>query len=296
MKSVKTHFHYAIIPSMIALKNVTIARNSRTVLKNVSLAIRPKECVCITGETESLSALFRILATLEKPSEGTVEVDNVDVSILPAPVLQLFRSRLGLVFDPPLTINHLTVGQNIALPLHLRGMSGDVITKAADDLLKRCGLTAKVAAHPTELSEEEKQMTCIARCLIGAPLVIVALEPFHALSDKNAATAASLFQNLRKKGATLILLSRTAHTAELMDVAPLLLSDGVLHQTVMEKPAYAPSKNDSSSVFTPPVPMKEEGEEETVSIHTMQESVMQRPAATEKKAGKIHITSIGSGL
>lgn len=277
---------------MIALKNVAVGN----VLKDVSLAIRPKECVCITGDKpDALSALFRVLSTTLKPDAGSMEVDNVDTSALPKPVLQLFRSRLGLVFHPALAIDHLTVGQNVALPLHLRGLAPSVITAAADDLLKRCGLAQRVSALPKDLTEEETQMMCVARCVIGAPLVIVGQDPFHALSEKNAQAAATLFQNLRKKGATIIFLSRDARAADLMGVAPVVIENGTLHQTVMEKPAYVPEKNDLSAVFTPPAPVQDRVEEE-IPVRVQQEPAQQRQAPTEKKAGKIHITSIGSGL
>ncbi len=273
---------------MIALKNVVAGK----VLKEMSIAIRPKECVCITGKsTEELRTLFRILATLEKPTSGTVEVDNVDMAVLPPAVLQLFRTRLGLVFDPPLLIGHLTAGQNIALPLHLRGLQSDVITKAADDLLKRLGLSSKASLFPSSLDAEERQLACLARCLIAAPLVIIGLEPFHELSEQHAATVATLFDNLRKKGATIILLSQDAHTAERMGVRPLLLADGRLQGMP------AGERTRSPDIEAPPSDTPSEPDAEEIPVtYAAPTPVAPKPNETGTEGRKIRITPIGSGL
>lgn len=273
---------------MIALKNI-IAGN---VLKEMSIAIRPKECVCITGKsTEELRTLFRILATLEKPTSGSVEVDNVDMAALPPAVLQLFRTRLGLVFDPPLLISHLTAGQNIALPLHLRGLQSDVITKAADDLLKRLGLASKASLFPSSLSAEEKQSVCLARCLIAAPLVIIALEPFHELSEQKAFTVATLFQNLRKKGATIIFLSKDTHAAELMGVKPLLLADGQLQGMPMYQHTEELPDMDETPATIPSEPDAQE-----IPVVAATKPMTSKPNEGGIEGRKIRITPIGSGL
>lgn len=274
---------------MIAMKNVTVG----TLLKDVSLAIRPKECVCITSDSASaLESLFRVLATLEQPANGTVEVDNVDVSVLPHPVLQLFRSRLGLVFHPKLLIEHLTAGQNIALPLYQRGIAQDTIEKAANDLLKRLNLAAKASSLPKDLTGEERQLTCIARCLIGAPLVIVALEPFHDVSDRNAFEVASLFQNLRKKGATLILLSRDARTAEKMGVTPVTLANGTLHGYVERQP----EPTHEPEPVPEPAPSITAPEEDVIQVRAAVQPATPKQQTNGNEPRKIRITSIGSGL
>lgn len=283
---------------MIALKNITAMRRGKPALNGVSLTIRPKECICVASdETEPLVALFRILATIEKPTEGSVEVDNVDVSVLPPAVLQLFRSRLGLVFDPPLSIGHLTVGQNVALPLHLRGLPPSVITKATDDLLKRCGLTSKASLFPRDVSEEDMRMMCIARCVISAPLVIVAHEPFRGLSEKNAAVASALFQNLRKKGATLIFLSASDTCARIMGTEPVPLRNGILEHGMQYVAPPSPAPTEEAAAYAPPVrmPAMNVEKEEDVQVRAIPRPMPPRTPDV-KEARKIHITSIGSGL
>lgn len=278
---------------MFALKNVTAGK----ILKEMSLAIRPKECVCIEGsDAAELSMLFRILATLEKPTSGTVEVDNVDMAALPPAVLQLFRSRLGLVFHPPMFIEHLTVGQNVALPLHLRGMRPDVITKAADDLLKRLGLTQKAGLLPSSVEEEDKQLMCLARCLITAPLVIIGLEPFQGLSDKHAYEAAMLFQNLRKKGATVVFLSRDQRTAALMGVHPTNLSDGTLRVAATATASHVEIPSEETEPSPAPAIKTEEGEEMIPVTHRTPSPAATKPSEGSAEGRKIRITPIGSGL
>lgn len=293
--AVQQFLHVLYSLPMISLKNVTVMRRGKPVLNGVSLQIKPKECLCIVSdEQESLASFFRVLATLEKPAAGTVDVDNVDVSVLPEQVLQLFRSRVGLVFHPPVSVSHLTVGQNISLPLHLRGVPASVITKATDDLLKRCGLASKVSLFPKDLSPEEIQMMCIARCVITAPLVIVAYDPFLGLSEKNAAAAASLFQNLCKKGSTLIFLSATTACATTMGAPAIVLKNGTLELSapVIQRPS--PAAMEESSVYTPSAPKRAMEEETMVPI--IQKPMPPRTPGTIKEARKIHITSIGSGL
>lgn len=276
---------------MISLKDVTVMRRKEAVLDGLSLQIRPKECLCVTSDTpDTLSALFRVLATLEQPSSGTMEVDNVDVSILPDAVRQLFRGRVGLMFHPSIAIDYLTVGQNIALPLHLRGLPVAVIAKATDDLLKRCGLTSKVSLFPRDLTDEERQMMCVARCVVTAPLVIVAQEPFRGLSEKSTAAAVSLFQNLRKKGSTLVFLSESPACAHAMDVSPVTLRNGRIADA-MPVIHRAPEPRQEAMATTPLME-----QEERVQVREIPKPMPQRTPDAATGGKKIHITAIGSSL
>ncbi|GEM_PF-767570 len=223
---------------MLALKNVSKTFGAVTILQGATLQINPKDTVCIVGPSGSgKSTILRLLLRLDVPTKGTVLVDGVDLTVVPPPVLQLFRRRTGIIFQEPVLLAHATASENIALPLELAGLAEAAIRRAVEDLLQRLGLTAAANRFPDQLSLSERSLVAIARAIVTAPMVLIADEPFANLDVTQAKTVAALIGALRKNGTTVIALSRSDATATLLDARIIRLQRGAIAEE--SKPAAA---------------------------------------------------------
>lgn len=280
------------ISPMLALKNVTKTYGRTKVLSGASVQIAPKDCVCIVGEGGSgKTTLLKLLARIEDPTSGNVEIDGIPLFSVPPAILQLYRRRTGIIFQEPVLLTHASVDENVSLPLDLFSAPQKIRQRNTDDLLKRMGLTAKANMLAGELSFSERMLVGIARAIITAPMVIIADEPFLPLDDHQRSIAIELLKNLHKKGTTIIVLSRDHATARLLNARTLLLKDGKITTDSGRQTAQSStvSKAQTHKIL-----------EETESrIHSI---IDQAPAAAAPKGpkkgpgNKIRITSIGSGL
>lgn len=224
---------------MIALKNVTKAYGKQTVLSNLSLRIDPGSCMCVLGASGSgKTTLLHLLIRADDPTNGTVEVDGVNIRTLPTLILQLYRRRVGIVFQEPLLIGSATVEENIALPLELLGAPDTLIKRNTADLLKRLNLSAKAQLLPEKLSVGERALVGIARAIVTAPMVIAADEPFRDLDATQIDVVCELFKNMQKKGTTIVVFSRDASTARALGAQAVQLKDGkIVKQETVKAPA-----------------------------------------------------------
>jgi cell division transport system ATP-binding protein len=267
---------------MFALKNVTKIYGKTKVLSGASLTVQPKDSVCIIGDGSSgKSTVLKLLMRLEDPTSGTVEVDGVDLKIVPPAILQLYRRRIGAIFQEPMLMEHATVRENIALPLELFGVQKTIIDKAVDDLLKRLQLASKADVPAGELSLSEQALTGIARAMVTAPMVIIADEPMLHLDEAQKKTVSALLLNMHKKGTTLIVASRDQATADALNARIVQLQNGAFVYAT-RKPA-APKQAQPHRILEEP---------------EIQAGVPDDPPAKDDKSEgngrKIRITSIGS--
>lgn len=257
---------------MLSLKNVTQSWGNTTVLSRVTLTIRPGDNLCIRGGSGSgKTTLLKLLCRLMDPVSGAVEADGVDLKIVPPAVLQLYRRRIGIVFQEPVLLEHATVFENVSLPLEFADAPPSLIRRGVTDLLQRLGLEAKASRFPSELSSSERMLVSIARAIAPAPMVLLLDEPFLPLDPVQASSAAQLFLALGKRGATIVSFSRLAETATLLSAKTLHLKDGKIS---------GPPKEATSKTVSP-------------SDHRiLKEGIVAIPS--EKR--KIHITSLHSGV
>ncbi len=269
--------------SMIAVKNVSKSYGKKQVLSAVSLRIDPGSCFGIIGESGSgKTTLMRLLIRAEDPTDGAVEVDGVNIRTVPAPILQLYRRRVGIVFQEPILLEHTTVEENIALPLELLGAPNALISRNTTDLMKRLNLSAKAKLLPEDLSVSERSLVCIARAIITAPVVIIADDPVHNLDNAQKEIVRELFTNMHKKGTTVILFSRNTDFAHSMHAQIIELKDGKMGNQ------HAPEKTKGK---TPEAHKLLEEEQEIVLPTSADEPKTPPPESGGKK---IRITSIGS--
>ncbi len=178
-------------------------------LRNINLEIAPGEYVGIIGPSGSgKSTLLYILGLLDTPTQGAVLFDGQDTAGLPDPALSLLRSRrIGFVFQAYHLVPHLTVLENVALPLSYQGVAPRARLARARERIAEVGLDPRAGHRPAELSGGERQRAAIARALVAEPGLILADEPTGNLDSQTGADILALFERLHAAGKTVVMIT-----------------------------------------------------------------------------------------
>jgi putative ABC transport system ATP-binding protein len=190
------------------------------VLTDVNAEVRCQQRVAIVGPSGSgKSTLLALLAGLDRPTGGRIELDGRDLGPLSERELTAFRARtLGIVFQQFHLMAHLTAQENVALPLRIAARDGGGSAKAAAakaaEALAQVGLGHRLTHAPHELSGGECQRVAIARALVGEPPVLLADEPSGNLDTKTGEQVMSLlFELVAARGSTLVLVTHNEELA-----------------------------------------------------------------------------------
>jgi putative ABC transport system ATP-binding protein len=188
---------------------LTSGGRSVTILDGVSFGVAAGEFVAITGPSGSgKSTLLGLVAGLDQPTAGTVEVDGVDITRLSEDALAGFRrQRIGYVFQSYQLIPTLSAAENVAVPLELAGGSRDALA-VARDLLAEVGLADRAHHYPSQLSGGEQQRVALARAMALRPGLLLADEPTGNLDSATGVAIIDLMLRLRReRGSTLLLVT-----------------------------------------------------------------------------------------
>jgi putative ABC transport system ATP-binding protein len=195
-------------------------------LQGVSLAVQPGELVAVMGPSGSgKSTLMHLLAALDKPTSGTVEIAGENVgSLSDGEVTLLRRKHIGFVFQFFNLLPMLTAEENVLLPLSIAGQKPD--PEFFDDLMKRVGLSDRRSHRPSELSGGQQQRVALARALVTKPTVVFADEPTGNLDSQTGAEILELLrQSAKELNQTMVMVTHDANAAEIADRV-LFLADG----------------------------------------------------------------------
>lgn len=184
-------------------------------LKGISFTVKQGEFVGIMGASGSgKTTLLNIMATLDQPTSGTVQISGEDVTHLTSNQMADFRSRhLGFIFQDFNLLETLTTSENIALPLSLQNVKTSQIQPAVDKVAKQLGIDELLSKYPNQLSGGQKQRVAAARALVSNPSIIFGDEPTGALDSKNARELLDTMTSINKKGVSILLVTHDPFSA-----------------------------------------------------------------------------------
>ena len=201
-------------------------------LKNVNFSVEEGEFIAIMGESGSgKTTLLNILATLDRPTAGTVLLDGKDVSkIRDADAAAFRRDKLGFVFQEFNLLDTFTLEDNIFLPLVLEGKSYAEMQRRLTPIAERLGITQLLKKYPYEVSGGQKQRAAVARALITEPRIIFADEPTGALDSKASDELLRLFSEVWQQGQTILMVTHSVKAACAASRVLFIRDGEVFHQ------------------------------------------------------------------
>ncbi len=205
-------------------------------LKDVSLTIYKNEYVALMGPSGSgKSTLMNMLGCLDSPSSGEYILNNLSVATMTDNELAEVRNKeIGFVFQTFNLLPRATTLDNVALPLVYAGFNKARRDKRAGEVLESVGLGNRMNHKPNELSGGQRQRVAIARALVNNPAIILADEPTGNLDSKTSVEIMGLFEEIHKKGNTIILVTHEEDIA-LHAHRIVRLKDGLVESDTLNK-------------------------------------------------------------
>ncbi|CDW60352.1 ABC tran domain containing protein [Trichuris trichiura] len=203
-------------------------------LKGISFEVEKGEFVGIMGASGSgKSTLLNLLATLDKPTDGKIQINQADVTKLSGNQLADFRSReIGFIFQDFNLLENLTAAENIAVPLSLQGAKSKVIHRRVAEVAKRLSIDGILNSYPAQISGGQKQRVAAARALITQPTILLGDEPTGALDSNSARDLLDTMEELNQRDQVSILLVTHDPFSASYCQRILFIEDGVIYQEV----------------------------------------------------------------
>jgi putative ABC transport system ATP-binding protein len=205
----------------------------RQILRGLSLEVRRGEYLAIVGESGAgKSTLLNLIAGLETPDRGRISLDGTELTSGDDDARTMLRRRsIGFVFQAFHLLPHLTVAQNVALPLALNGYDPQQAGERVAAMLDAVGLIGAAKAYPRELSGGELQRVAIARALAHRPLLVLADEPTGNLDRDSAVQVLALLRDqVKRESGAGVLVTHSTLAASTADRVLLLTSEGLCPQ------------------------------------------------------------------
>ncbi|EFL88010.1 cell division ATP-binding protein FtsE [Ahrensia sp. R2A130] len=199
------------------------------VLRDLNFTIGKGSFQFLTGPSGAgKTSLLRLLFASMKPTRGKVELFGQDSAMLDRESLPALRRRIGIVFQDFRLLEHLTLYENVALPLRVRGVEEVRYRRDVIDLLKWVGLSARIHARPSVLSGGEQQRAAVARALIDQPELLLADEPTGNLDPTLARRLLRLFIELNRSGTSVVIATHDLALMDQVNARRMVLNHGRL--------------------------------------------------------------------
>lgn len=205
-------------------RTFTLDKNIRLeVLKGISLEIYEGEILVIVGASGAgKSTLLHILGTIDKPDEGEIEIDNINVMTLEDEEISKFRNqKIGFIFQFHHLLPEFTAIENLIIPMLIKGINVEESKVRAKELLDLVGLSDRMNHKPSELSGGEQQKVAVARALVNQPRIVFADEPSGNLDTQNSEMLHQLIKDLNQNFKQTFVI--VTHNPELVKIAHRVL-------------------------------------------------------------------------
>jgi len=184
-------------------------------LQGIDLTINEAEFIAIIGPSGSgKSTLMHVMGCLDRPTEGEVVLEGINVAELSQDELAEIRAlKIGFVFQQFNLLPRKTAQKNVELPLVFQGITKTESSKRSAELLEKVGLGQRMDHSPSQMSGGEQQRVAIARALISNPSIIIADEPTGNLDTKSSMEIMSILQKLNNEGKTVVVVTHDPEIA-----------------------------------------------------------------------------------
>ena len=198
---------------IISLQNVGLRYNTGPeVLKDINLELKAGDFYFLTGASGAgKTTLLKLLHLAHKPTRGKVRIFGHDVDNIKQYDMAHIRRKIGIVFQDYHLLEHLSVLDNVALPLRIAGKSEKYIQTHVPELIEWVGLKSFINTKPKLLSGGQQQRVAIARAVINNPEILIADEPTGNVDDEMAKKLLFLFLELNKMGTTAIIATHSTN-------------------------------------------------------------------------------------
>lgn len=216
--------------NMITFENVALRYDTGPeVLQDLNFSLRPGSFHFLTGPSGAgKSSLMRLLYLGMRPTRGKITMFGQNLHNLDRQMLMPIRRQIGVVFQDFLLLDHLSVFDNVALPLRIARREEQEIKTNVTELLKWVGLGDHMHSKPPILSGGQKQRVAIARAVINRPRLLLADEPTGNLDDAIGTRLLYLFDELNRMGTTIVVATHNEAMVEQFGHPQLHLNNGTV--------------------------------------------------------------------
>jgi len=223
-----------IISSEGLSRQFRVGKVSINALNNVSFSVKKNEFVALMGASGSgKSTLMNLIGCLDTPTAGSYNLNGINVKEMDENDLADIRNKeIGFIFQTFNLLPRYTALENVILPLIYAGIKKEERKMMATKALENVGLSDRMHHKPNELSGGQRQRVAIARALVNSPALILADEPTGNLDSETSIEIMSLFQEIHKKGNTIILVT---HEEDIAKYAGRIirLKDGIIESDIL---------------------------------------------------------------
>jgi len=214
---------------MIYFENVSKIYNGgqSVALQDVTFQVAPQEFVSVVGHSGAgKTTLLKMLIVEDKPTEGKVYFESLDINTIPRGSLPRYRRKIGTVFQDFKLLSHKTAFENIAFAMEANGRTDEEIQENVPQALELVDLTDKMWNFPHELSGGEKQRVAIARAIVNQPDIIIADEPTGNLDPIATYEVVQILKKINDLGTTVIMTTHNKGVIDALERRVITMDEG----------------------------------------------------------------------